>query len=88
MELDRLDVFRTGTFGSVTFGERDFLAFVKVVKADSLYGRRVEKQIFSSAYLDESESLVSQLLNCAVGHFVLPRLLLQKRVGNSPGRLY
>jgi hypothetical protein len=72
---DRLDVLSALALGALSFGVRDGLAFVEAVVTGALDRRRVEENI-SPLALDESKTLVRQLFDRSLRHFV-----------NSPARI-
>lgn len=72
IELHRLDVLGTRAFFAHAFCERHILAFVQGFKTDALDDRRVKEQVFAIRQCDETESLVSQLLDGAFWHLCVP----------------
>ncbi len=58
-ESDYANVLCSWTFGSLSFGERHSLTFLKIVVVTAIEARHVEKQVFSISNVDESKTLVS-----------------------------
>ena len=50
----------------------DFLTFAEVIEANTLNGRRMEKQIFSRPGVNKAKTLVRQLLDAAFSHVHVP----------------
>ena len=67
-ELYRRDVLGAGAFRTAAFGVRHLLALAQGLKADALKTLGVEEQVFCSSRIDESETLVRQLLDAAFSH--------------------
>lgn len=67
-ELDQRDVLGTWAFLPTAFGVGHLLAFMQLLKSDTLQAIRVEEQVFCSSCVDESETLVRQFLDAAFGH--------------------
>jgi len=65
---DDSHVFGARSLGTATFIVRDPLAFAQIFEADSLEIRHMEEQIAALARLDESESLIRQLLDFSLRH--------------------
>jgi hypothetical protein len=68
--LYRLDVFGARAFFALAFGKGHFLPFAQFLERDPLEARRMEKQVFPLACVDEPKALVRQLLDSAFRHFV------------------
>jgi hypothetical protein len=65
-----LDVFGARTLGALALGERHGLTLLKVFETDTFNCRHVEEQVFPTRGLDETESLISQLLDFAFSHSI------------------
>ena len=63
------DVLGTRAFRTLAFRVGHLLAFMQFVETDALDRRRVEKQVFVAARVDEPEALGDQLLDSAFCHF-------------------
>jgi VIT1/CCC1 family predicted Fe2+/Mn2+ transporter len=63
------DVLGAGAFLAAAFRVRHFLAFTQFVERHTLEARRVEKQVFFLARVDESVTLVRQSLDGTFRHF-------------------
>ena len=70
--LYRLDVLGTRAFRTLAVCVGHLLAFMQFIETDTLEGRGVEEQVFVAPRLDEPESLVDQLLDCAFCHCAFP----------------
>lgn len=67
-ELHQFDVFGARPLGATPFCIGDLLAFLKIVEFDALKGFGMKEDVFVRRRLDESESFVRQLFDCAFGH--------------------
>ena len=68
----------------MTFRVGHFLSFIQVVETHALQTFRVEEQVFGTARVDESKSLVRQFLDRAFGHVsVFSNRVLGKMVAGT-----
>src|SRR5688572_10965804 len=80
-QLDRRHVLRVRALLAVPFGEGDALPLVEVIEFGVLHRGHVKEQIFPTAVINETKTLVGQSLDCAFCHRVT---LLLLRLESSP----
>jgi hypothetical protein len=67
--LDSADVLCTGTLGTLTNRERDFLSFAQLIVCTAFDGGHMEKQVVAAAVIDKSKAPAVESFNSSFFQF-------------------